>query len=168
MRTLYLLRHGKAERAAGPGFENDFERPLAGRGKSDAALMGRVLRERAVFPGAVYCSTALRARQTIEIIAPLIGLDSASLRFEDGLYLAPAEVLADFIAALDPGPEAVLLCGHNSGLEDVAAFFLGRGLEKFPTCAFREIRFNAESWAGAGPGTVQDSEALFPGMFREK
>jgi len=43
MRKLLVLRHAKAERDSSTG--RDFDRPLAARGWTDAAEVGRVMRE---------------------------------------------------------------------------------------------------------------------------
>src|SRR5512132_2493363 len=56
-RKLVLLRHAKS---AWPDLP-DHERPLAGRGRRDAPVMGRWLRTAGHVPDQVLCSTARRA-----------------------------------------------------------------------------------------------------------
>lgn len=62
-RHLVLLRHAKS---AWPNGVPDLRRPLAKRGRRDAAAVGRWLHERAPRLDAVVCSPAERARQTLD------------------------------------------------------------------------------------------------------
>lgn len=163
MKILYLLRHAKS------GWDNaeldDSERPLSRRGVRNAALMGRELKERGIRPAAVFSSSSRRTRETLEIIAPVLGFPLERVRFEDALYLAAEKTLIDFILHLDDGLDEVMFCGHNPGLEETARFFLGKKAEKFPTCAFLEIRFAGDSWRRAAPDTVKKKVFLSPAMF---
>ena len=62
MRRLILFRHAKAEpRAAG---EDDFDRPLAERGREDAALVGQALARQGFAPDAALISPARRTAET--------------------------------------------------------------------------------------------------------
>ena len=157
MKTLYLLRHAKAEYG-----EDDFERGLSSRGENDALRMGRALKERGVKPDIIHCSSSVRTRRTIEILLPLLGIEAGRVSYEDDLYLAAPDTLAELVVNLDDRYESVLICGHNPGLEYIAAFYLGTDFEKFPTCAFREIRYKAKSWTFAAPETVEKTVVLFP------
>jgi phosphohistidine phosphatase len=164
VKALSLLRHAKAEKSGGPQ-ATDRDRPLAGRWRKDAARVGGELGRRGFLPDAVYCSPALRARETIEIIAPLLGFDARRVRFEEGLYLAPG-ALVDFIRGLDAGLERVLICGHNPSLGMTGAYFT-EDMDRFPPCAFLQILFAASSWEQAARSRVQASELLFPETLRD-
>lgn len=165
MKVLYLLRHGKSS------WDNaslsDFERPLNKRGNRSADVMGRELASRGVSPDVIYSSPSVRTRETLEIIAPLLEYPFENIRFEERLYLAPAEFLIDFILHIDDSLDEVLLCGHNPGMEETARFFLGKRAEKFPTCAFLEVRFAGDSWRRVGPGLVKRQVFLYPRMFED-
>ena len=157
MKILYLLRHGKAE--DGPV---DFERGLSPRGEDDAQRMGRALKERGIKPGIVFCSDAPRARRTAEILLPFTDIEANNVCFDHDLYLASQNELANFVAGIDNGYESALICGHNPGLEYLANFYLNTQMKKFPTCAFLEIRFNAESWAAVGQDTAGETTLITP------
>ena len=161
MKTLYLLRHAKAE--AG---ERDFERNLSARGESDAERMGRALKGRGIQPAIVYCSTASRARQTLEIFLPCLGGDIRDARFDDDLYLAAPEYLAECVAGINDSHESALICGHNPGLECLADFYMDSGPLELPTCSFFTIRFNTDSWAFAAPETAGETLRITPKSLR--
>jgi phosphohistidine phosphatase len=70
MKTLILVRHAKSS------WKNisldDFDRPLNKRGKKDAQLMGKKLKERQVVPDLILSSPAKRARKTAKAFAKAI------------------------------------------------------------------------------------------------
>ncbi len=160
MRILYLLRHAKADWT--DSSLSDFERPLNKRGRRSAELVGKALAERSILPGKVLCSPAVRARETMEIIAPLVGFPIEDVEFEDSLYLAPRDLIVDTVSGADDSFESVLLCAHNPGIEEAGRFFLP-GLEAdFPTCAFLALAFDVSSWKEIGRGPVGEHAFLTP------
>jgi phosphohistidine phosphatase len=148
MKRLYILRHAKsswddAELA-------DQERPLAPRGEQAAARIAEHVRSEGIAPALVLCSTALRARQTLAALLPVLAGDT-EIRLEGPLYGAgPDEVLA----RVNEVPEAVpsvLLIGHNPTLHELALALTGRedALDRFPTGALASLAI-ATSWADLG------------------
>jgi phosphohistidine phosphatase len=70
MKTVYLLRHDKSS-WKNPGLD-DHERPLNRRGRQVAKRMEEYLWRAKVAPDVVLCSTAVRAKQTLDPIAKRI------------------------------------------------------------------------------------------------
>src|SRR5262245_2142513 len=92
MRHLHLLRHAKSS-WDDPELA-DHERPLAPRGRKAAARIAEHLERERIAPELVLCSTALRTRQTLAALLPILG-GEVVIRLEDGLYGAgAAQVLA--------------------------------------------------------------------------
>jgi phosphohistidine phosphatase len=114
MHRLHLLRHAKASRDE--AFD-DHERPLSRRGREEAYRIAADLPATVGGIDLVLCSTALRTRQTAEL--SLAGSEPRIL-FEDGLYLANATALLRRLRRIDEVTEAVLLIGHNPGLQELA------------------------------------------------
>jgi phosphohistidine phosphatase len=114
---LYLLRHAKA---APQRIDGDRDRPLAPAGRRDAQALAAWIAERRLAPALVLCSPALRARQTLDIIAPAFAAPSR-IAEEDGLYLATAPQLLARLNDLPPNLESVMLIGHNPGLHELAS-----------------------------------------------
>jgi phosphohistidine phosphatase SixA len=90
VRQLYLLRHAKSDWDH-PKLD-DHDRPLAPRGKKAMKAMARYLRREGIHPDVVLCSSAKRARQTLERVLPALG-DGVDLEVEDDLYTFDADVL---------------------------------------------------------------------------
>lgn len=133
MPTLLVLRHAKS--SWGDESLPDHERPLNGRGRRDAPRMALHLAHAAPPPARVLCSTAVRARQTLDAV---LGALSAPppVSLEPELYLAPAGALLTRLQALPEEADPVLLVGHNPGLEDLVQGLAGRGEEH----AMRSLR----------------------------
>ena len=109
MRTLMLLRHGKTEDSR-PGHRDDARR-LTPAGEQQAAELGDHLRREQVQPDVVLCSSATRARQTVEAL----GL-AAPVEVTDRLYKAGGDEILALIRDLDHDVEQVLVVGHSPAL----------------------------------------------------
>jgi phosphohistidine phosphatase len=142
MKSLLLLRHAKSS-WKDPNLA-DHERPLKGRGRRAAALIGRFMASNNLQPDLVLSSTAVRARETLEIV-----LDSAQFTvevgYDDRLYLADSATLMDVVAQLDSGKQEVLLVGHNPSMEEFL-FRLTGIRESMPTAALAHILLETEKW----------------------
>jgi phosphohistidine phosphatase len=156
MKRLYLLRHAKSS-WDDPGLL-DRERPLAPRGKKAAAKIATHLRTAEIRPELVLCSSAVRARQTLEAIEPV--LEGADIEIEDGLYEAAGDGLLERLRGVPEGVGSVMLIAHNPGLQDLALELAAGGddierlREKFPTAALATLE-PAGGWRDLSPGAVR-------------
>jgi phosphohistidine phosphatase len=114
-RRLILLRHAKSDWPDVP----DRDRPLAKRGRRDAPLIGRWLREHGYQPDVVVVSAATRTRQTWDLVAPELG-GSPAVHFEPRAYAASALTLLYLAQELPDRYHTALLIAHNPGLSDLA------------------------------------------------
>ncbi|BCH24692.1 phosphoglycerate mutase [Mesorhizobium sp. L-8-10] len=154
MSRLFLLRHAKAGWAE-PGMR-DFDRPLDAAGQGHAEATGIAMRNGGYVPELVICSTARRARQTLEGV--IKSLRTGRIVYTDGLYNTDAAGYVDIIRDA-PAVGSILVVGHNPMTEDVALALSGDGVEEarhamvagFPTSALAVIRFPG-AFAQAAPG----------------
>jgi phosphohistidine phosphatase len=144
MKTLYLVRHGKA--STGNPALPDRDRPLNERGLRDAATMGQRLAQRGVKPDVVLSSPAARALATAEGLAKALGIQRKDIVVDDRLYNAAPDDLIVVIEQLSDDAEHVVLVGHNPGLTELANYFSSE-IADMPTCAIAEFSFAAPSWA---------------------
>jgi len=158
MKHVWLLRHAKSS-WDDPTLA-DHERPLAPRGHRAASRMGRWARDNDVQPGIVLCSTAVRARATLELVLP--GLGGPAVEAERSLYHASSAELIELLRALPGGIESVLLVGHNPGLHDLACALAPPGPEAFPTGALAELGLAIEAWEDVRPGCAQLRALVVP------
>lgn len=87
---LIVMRHGEAGR-----HEKDALRPLTERGRAETGRVAQALRAGDWQPGAVWCSTLLRARQTARLVADYCGLEALEQPF-----LKPEDSIEAVISAL--------------------------------------------------------------------
>jgi len=121
MRTLLILRHGKAAPEEG---SSDAARPLTPRGKRDAELMGQLLRTADLVPDRILASSARRTRDTARQAASAAQFSGSVDELEE-LYLAEPEAYITAVRRYAPEAERVLLVGHNPGLEALALILTG-------------------------------------------
>ena len=138
---LLLLRHAKSS------WDDlslaDHDRPLAKRGRRAAERVGEHLRAAGLSPDLVVCSSALRTRETLE----LLSLDGPrvhpEIRVQGAVYEATGSELIALVHGLPEAVASVLLIGHNPAMEDAATQLCGQDLgaeadrlrQKFPTAA---------------------------------
>lgn len=148
-RQLLLLRHGKSSHDD-PDLA-DRKRPLAPRGERAAAAMGRYMREHDLAPGLVLCSSAIRARQTLDGVAAELGA-SPDVRVESELYRASARGLLERLRQIRDEVPSAMLVGHNPAIERLALDLATAGADladlarKYPTGALAVIAFD-RSWS---------------------
>ena len=156
-RHLLLLRHAKSS-WDDPSLA-DHDRPLAPRGRRAAKLMAAHLRRSGADVSLVLCSSARRALQTLELVAP-----PGEVRIEDELYGASADRLLARLVRVPDTHGAVLLIGHNPAMQELAdGLAPGGGLaeQKFPTGALATLAFGG-SWRGLEWGCAELTEFVRP------
>ncbi|TKT81380.1 histidine phosphatase family protein [Aquamicrobium sp. LC103] len=167
MKTLLLLRHAKSS-WDDPALD-DFDRPLARRGRAAAPLMGRLLAERAWVPDLALVSPALRTRQTWRLVAPELA-EPVDAAFADGLYEASAEQILGEIRKQAAKIGTLLVLGHNPGLEELARRLCGPSSDrealawltaKFPTAALARFEFD-RGWSNLGFGVGKLTDFVRP------
>ena len=143
MKTLLLLRHSKAENAA-PG-SSDIDRALNERGRNEAQAMGTFIRKQNLTFELVLCSPALRARETAELVLAAAEI-TANVRYDQRIYEASPRQLLEVISEVEEDKSAVLLVGHNPGMEELLRALTGKG-EPMATGTLAKIAFNFDEWS---------------------
>lgn len=181
MKRLFLLRHAKAVPAEAGS--DDHARVLSPRGEADAARMGHAMAEKGYMPERVWCSPAARTRQTWTLVATALAetaLEKTVLAarprvlFRDEIYLATQGALLALVQKAPADVQALLLVGHNPGLETLALTLsqddggkAARGRrqalrEKFPTAALAVLDLKIVQWGEAAPGGAVLRDLLTP------
>jgi phosphohistidine phosphatase len=152
MKFLYLLRHAKSSWKE-PGL-NDPDRPLNRRGRNAAKIMATYLRRSEIKPDLVICSTAIRAKQTLDPIVKAI--NPPKIILERKIYGGTQERLWEQLWNVPKSARSVLLIGHDPALHHFALELAKTGKplpfadEKFPTCAMARYRFRG-AWKALKP-----------------
>ncbi len=171
MRRLMLLRHAKAERPLGTP---DRERALAPRGREDAQRIAAYIARHHLVPDLVLISPSARTRQSWEPIAPAL-LGRVSVRYEERLYEASAQSIMSLVREATHGAHALLVIGHNPGLQDLARLIIASGdvearerlTEKLPTSGLVVIDFAFDDWGKLHPHSGRLDRFVTPRSLEE-
>jgi phosphohistidine phosphatase len=146
-KRLFLLRHAKSS-WDDPSLA-DYDRPLAPRGRKAAKRIRAHLRHEQIRVALVLCSSARRAHETLDLVAP-----PGEIRIEQELYGAPADELLERLRRVSDAADAVMLIGHEPAIRDLAVCLIGGGSElterKFPTAALATLTFTGP-WSTLEP-----------------
>jgi phosphohistidine phosphatase len=162
VKRLWLLRHLKSS-WDDPGLA-DHDRPLAPRGRKAGKRVRKWAAEHDVRPDLVLCSTAVRARATLDLVAPALGEPVVEL--EGGLYHAWADELLDRLRAVHPEFDSVLMIGHNPGFHNLVGLLAPPGPAEFPTGALAELRIETDDWRELQPGEAELVGVVVPRELR--
>ncbi len=154
MKTLGLLRHAKSD--WDDIGKRDFDRGLNERGRRGARLIGAHIREHAVAWDLLLASPAERVKRTLDA-----AMSDLTPRWDERLYLASAETILDVVRESAGDADAVLVTGHNPGLQEVLFELVApeaenalfdEAVRKFPTATYAALELDIDDWAELAPG----------------
>ena len=153
MKILGLLRHAKSD--WDDPHQRDFDRGLNARGRKGAELIGQHIRDHGIKWDRLIASPAVRVVQTLEAALP-----DHPVIYDQRLYLASFDTIVETIEAHagsgDDEAKAILISGHNPGLQDVLLELVAPGKEnalfkeavvKFPTAAYAVLECDIAHWS---------------------
>lgn len=168
VRHLVVLRHAKAEPG---GLVEDHLRTLALEGRRQAAVVGASLREAGLVPDLVLCSSAVRTRQTWDLVRNALGADVEHVEVSDALYEAGARELLELVRGVDPDARTVLLVGHEPTVSQAAALLAGPGSDEtaqlrvrtgVPTASYSVLATDV-AWSALEPDGARLLRLVTPG-----
>lgn len=143
MKTIILLRHGKAEQ--GDFDMDDFERALTDRGRKNATEMGKFIFKKKGKPDLILASSAKRTTETAIFASENMNYPKDKIQLDDELYLASARRILKAISNLPDGINYCLMVGHNPGMTDLVNYF-GVRLDNLPTASAVCFTFGIDVW----------------------
>ncbi|MEU1013469.1 MULTISPECIES: histidine phosphatase family protein [unclassified Streptomyces] len=164
-RRIVLFRHAKADWPQVP----DHERPLAERGRTDAAVAGRKLADTGITFDLALCSTATRTRETWKLAVHELAHRPKTV-YEERIYEAsPGELIA-VLNELPDEAHHVILIGHNPGVHGLADILAGSAEDDarermnrrgFPAAAFALLAFEGP-WKSLEPAVARLTDYWAP------
>lgn len=154
--NLYLMRHGIALAQDDPSVANDAERPLTSKGSKRMRKAARGLRALAIPFDSILTSPLTRARQTADIVASALGLES---RLEEISGLAPESNVEHLMFSLSryQDRQHIMLVGHEPLLSGTAAYLLGGRKTASLKIEFKKgglCRIEIDALPNTAPGTL--------------
>jgi phosphohistidine phosphatase len=120
MRNLFLLRHAQAESVDGGG---DRKRRLTATGLADALALGRAMKEKNLQPDFIFCSPALRTRETLSTL--MQSLAESTAEFPEKLYSGTTGDIFHILQNANENAKNILVVGHNPAIHELAALLSG-------------------------------------------
>jgi phosphohistidine phosphatase len=147
MKELYLVRHAKSSWEY-DGVD-DYDRPLKGRGISDAHFISNLLAQQNTTPQALFSSPATRAVHTAMIFARNLNFPFSSIRLSEDLYMCSENQLLAFIRTIEDTYNSVLIFGHNPTLTNFVNRCTPQRIDNLPTTGVACFHFDINSWREA-------------------
>ncbi len=144
MKTLYIVRHAKAEEITG-GMK-DFDRSLTREGKSDASLVGKELNKLDIKPAMILTSPAKRALETAQLVVDELDLSVANIVTNKEIYEASLKTIMEVIYQTPDKASSLLIFGHNPSLHELVNYLGNKTFEKFQKGAAVAITFENNKW----------------------
>jgi phosphohistidine phosphatase len=150
-KTLYILRHAKAE--LGLPAQEDFDRALAPSGVQAASLLSAYMLRNQMRPEQVWCSGALRTRQTVAAMQSAF-VPSLEVEYRDKLYNASAGEILSMLPGMSEEVSSLMVVAHNPGVHQLAVKLVKKGDDRtldrlalqYPTCALTVVTFDDVAW----------------------
>jgi phosphohistidine phosphatase len=157
-KRLLLLRHAKSS-WDDPTLA-DHDRPLAPRGRRAAKRMGRYLRGEELEVSLVLCSSARRARETLDLVEP-----GGRTEIDPEVYGASAAALLERVQRVPDEAGTVMLVGHNPAIQDLLVSLVAEpgdlAVQKFPTGALATLTVHGP-WRSLEPGQAELAALVTP------
>lgn len=155
------MRHAEAVMN---GMGRDFDRPLTPIGERDARHMGRWINETLLEPEAIFASTALRARQTAEIVMEELQ-QSHTIVYEDDLYEASIRTLLGFVHQIPDDKAVALIVAHNPAITYLADYLTQSAVDGMSPGALAGLEFELGSWTLVAQHTARLIEFQTPNQL---
>jgi len=143
MKSLYLLRHGRAETKEK---QPDIERNLDDEGRNEVRVTAEKMLKLGINPSLIIASNANRAYQTAEIVASTLGYNIKNIEIEKEIYHSGVDAMATVIENQDDKYQSILVAGHNPTIS-----YLANSLDKsykwtMETAELLAFELHANSW----------------------
>ncbi|MEO8719619.1 MAG: histidine phosphatase family protein [Ginsengibacter sp.] len=144
MKTLLLIRHAKS--SWDDPMLSDFERTLTERGKSDAKMMAKRLKEKSIRINFFVTSPAKRAKKTAKIFMKEFDRKEKNLSIVPTLYEGSVKDFYEAIESLNHKVDTVALYAHNPGITEFVNSLNCSPIYNMPTCAVFALQIKTEDW----------------------
>ena len=163
MKYLTFIRHAKSD-WTNPG-QTDFERGLNARGTRVAPKMGRKLKELEFHPNKIYCSSAVRTKETASLLVEQLDYPLGEVNYTKDLYEASVRTLFEFVTKLDDQFHDVAFIGHNPSMTYLAESLTQAVLDNIPTCGVVRMSFPFDEWKMVSQATGNLIYYIYPKEF---
>jgi phosphohistidine phosphatase len=165
MKKIHLLRHAKSSWEDASLADSD--RPLNERGRKTCGFMAQHIAEAGCCFAQVFCSPAVRAQTTIELLSSALPGSVVQWQTAEPLYTFESAAIWDWCRSLDESISEPLLVGHNPALTDFCNQLSGSAVNNIPTCGYAQLVIKKECcWRQLAEGSADLTVFLKPKKLR--
>jgi phosphohistidine phosphatase len=163
MKTVYIVRHGKAI----PASANvaDADRLLTDTGVARTCRVALYMAESKPVIDQIISSPAERAYATALIIADKLGIPAKKVVANEKLFTGDDSDTLELLHDLDDSIKSVMIVGHNPIITMVANRFASPKLESLPTTGVVSVHLETEKWTDLKTAKVIQNFTVWPGML---
>lgn len=159
MKKLFLIRHAKSS-WNDPDL-SDLDRPLNRRGKENAPMMAKRMSLNWSPPEAVFCSPALRTRETAQFMAEHWCKDREVV-VDERLYENSASSALDVLSEVSSQTDSVALVFHNPTITYLSNVLASLDIPNVPTCGIVILEMEREQWSEIEPASCRLRDFDYP------
>ena len=163
MKTLYLIRHAKANWKKPK--ETDFERDLSKEGVQEISSIANKLTALSFKPEQIVCSSAKRTRETAELICSKIKHPIQDVKFDSSIYESSLSNLISLINSLPNSHNEIAIIGHNPSITHLSNYLTANLLGNIPTCSVIKIELEINAWNEIIEGIGIQKYFIYPQTF---
>lgn len=162
MKKLIIIRHSKSSWK--DHSLTDFNRPLNGRGKSDAPVMADYLKRKISKIDYLHSSSSVRTFETSKYFINQIQF--GKVEYDDALYHCSATSILNMVSSYSDDYRSVMIIAHNPGLTNLINNITNISLDNLPTTGLAEIVFNINSWSNISYKNSNLLDLKFPKQLK--
>ncbi|MBC3542366.1 SixA phosphatase family protein [Rufibacter sediminis] len=151
MKNLLLMRHATAEEKA--IWQKDYDREITLFGERQAGEAGLWLKNQALLPDLILCSSSIRTRLTLDNLLEQIG-QKIPTQYERDIYYGSEPDLLSLLHGVSDEVDTLLLIGHNPTISFFASALANEEVS-FNPAAIAHLHFNGYSWENLRAGTCK-------------
>ena len=161
MKKIHLIRHAKSS------WENeslaDIDRPLNEFDISTCLFMAQHIYNAGCCFDNVFCSPAVRAQSTIDLISRCITEINIKWQIDEELYNFDSDNLFTWFKAVDESISELLIISHNPALTDFCNKLSNSNIKSIPTCGYVQLTTHQDChWQEISETSVELTTFLKP------
>ena len=167
MKIIHLIRHAKS--SWDDASLADIDRPLNRRGMTTCGFMAQHIRSAGCCFEHVFCSPAVRAQSTIELINTSIKDQDIEWRIVNDLYVFDGASILAWCRTLPESISEAVIIGHNPALTDFCNDLSDGNIRNIPTCGYAQLAVTKDSsWQRLTTGSAELIKFLRPKKLLKK
>lgn len=160
MKTLIVIRHGKAEKKKFG--ELDSKRKLTSSGILEVENMAKRLLEKNYQIEKIFSSSAERTRQTSKIFALIHQVEDDRIQYFDSLYLSDASHIVETLYHIQDEVQTLAIVGHNPGVTHFSSSVTHSYSVILPPAGIAVIKAHCDDWTQFEAANKTLVEVLLP------